>query len=70
MACVSGPELDAAPVESLATLMPDGTGSPHAIGVRTVPEPGVGASLVFALPLLALLGRRRARLARSRAGSP
>jgi hypothetical protein len=55
-------DVDAAPVETTAGLAPLQPGSPGEVAVRTVPEPGVGASIGFSLPLLALLARRRRRL--------
>jgi len=54
-------DVDAAPVESTATLTPLQPGSPEGVVVRTVPEPGVGVSIGSSLTFLALLARRRRR---------
>jgi hypothetical protein len=53
-------DVDAAPVEAAAVLAPRAPGNPQEIHVRTLPEPGVAASL-SAFAALALLARRRAR---------
>jgi hypothetical protein len=57
-------DVDAPPAETTATLAPLQAGSPEAVVVRTLPEPGVGASIGSTLTCLALLARRRRRLAR------
>jgi hypothetical protein len=54
-------DADAAPVVSAATLTPLDAGSPTAVVVRTLPEPGSGASIGSALTCLALLARPRHR---------
>ena len=54
-------DVDAAPVESTATLTPLAAGAPKVLAVRTLPEPGTGVSLGSTLTLLALLARRRRR---------
>jgi uncharacterized protein (TIGR03382 family) len=52
-------DVNAAPAESGATLTPLDPGTPASVFVRTVPEPGIGASSAAGLALLALLARRR-----------
>jgi hypothetical protein len=59
-------DVDAAPVETTATLTPLEAGSPQEVGVHTLPEPGVGASVGSTLTFLAWLRRRRTRFAKSR----
>jgi hypothetical protein len=52
-------DVDAAPVEAFARLTPLVAGTPSTLSARTLPEPGVGASLGSAVALLVLLRRRR-----------
>jgi hypothetical protein len=57
-------DANAAPVVSAATLTPLDAGSPTAVVVRTLPEPGWSASIASSLTCLALLVRPRERDAR------
>jgi hypothetical protein len=52
-------DANAAPVAAAATLTPLQAGSPPAIAVRTLPEPGSAAALAWAFAYLALLASRR-----------
>jgi hypothetical protein len=52
-------DVDAEPVELYATLTPLTPGTPALLRVRTLPEPGAGASAAAGATLLALLARRR-----------
>jgi hypothetical protein len=54
-------DVDAPPLETRALLMPQAPGATDAVAVRTVPEPGAGASLAASAALLAWLSRGRSR---------